>query len=359
MSGGVDSSMTALLMQQAGYDCFGVHMQLASQPGPDAASARDIAKRLDMPFQIRDLSKRFHDEVIQPFVEGYEAGETPNPCIFCNKHLKFDALLQIADELGCDYLATGHYAGIAQDESTGRFYACTAADQSKDQSYVLYTLSQEQLARIVLPLGAYHKTEIRKMAAAAGFPNAEKSDSQDICFVPNGDYSAFIEAYRGKESCAGDMLDGDGNVVGKHKGLIHYTIGQRKGLGAHGRPVFVRSIDAESNTLTIGDNEKDLLVKGFLLRDYNWLAVAGEDFNEEDMLPCMIKVGYKHKQKTGTVQKVFRGDTAYLKISYDEPQRAVTPGQSAVFYNRNNGQDGDSVLGGGIIHESFTESASF
>lgn len=349
MSGGVDSSMTALLMQKAGYECIGVHMQLTSEPGPDAAGARIIADRLGIPFHIFDLSERFHDEVILSFVEGYESGETPNPCIACNRHLKFDALLQIADQLDCQHLATGHYAQIEHDALLGRWVVRTAVDTGKDQSYVLYTLTQKQLARVILPLGSYCKSDVRKMAAEAGFPNAGKTDSQDICFVPNGDYAGYIETYRGEPCQSGDMLDGEGRVVGRHKGLIHYTIGQRKGLGAHGRPVFVQAINAEDNTLTIGDDEGDLLAQNFLVRDYNGVALSKEELSSAHPISCSIKVGYKHSQKPGTIEVVSLDNVQYVRVTYDQPQRAITPGQSAVFYNGNHDKDGDKVLGGGII----------
>ncbi|MCL2403682.1 MAG: tRNA 2-thiouridine(34) synthase MnmA [Coriobacteriia bacterium] len=350
MSGGVDSSMTALLMQQAGYDCVGAHMQLMAEESADAAGARDIAARLGIPFHTFDLSQRFHDTVVQPFVEGYEAGETPNPCIDCNRSLKFGALLDIADELGCHYLATGHYAQIEHDDALDRYVARTAVDDSKDQSYVLYTLSQEQLSRIVLPLGIYHKSEIRQMAEKAGFPNAQKGDSQDICFIPDNDYTGFIDTYRGRSSQSGNMLDIGGNIVGQHKGLIHYTIGQRKGLGAHGRPVFVQSISAEDNSITIGDDESKLLTQSFLVRDYNWTTPPE---SEDKPLSCTIKVGYKHKQKPGTVEAVEVGGISYLKVSYQEPQRAISPGQAAVFYDGTSTKDGDTVLGGGTIHKAL------
>ena len=346
MSGGVDSSMTAHLMQQAGYDCVGVHMQLQTDSSPDAAAARDIAARLNMPFHKYDLSQDFHEQVVRPFVEGYESGETPNPCIVCNRYLKFDALLKIADELGCDYLATGHYAVVEYDKGLDRWVARTAADSCKDQSYVLYTLSQEQLSRVVLPLGAYHKSEVRKMAAKAGFPNADKSDSQDICFVPDNDYARFIENYRGEPCKEGDMLDTKGTTVGRHRGLIHYTIGQRKGLGAHGRPVFVQSINAEQNTITIGDDENTLRRQNFLVRNFNWVALASAP---QKLLSCTVKIGYKHSQRLGCIQAIIIDDTEYVKVTFNEPQRAITPGQSAVFYNGDTEAEGNTVLGGGII----------
>jgi len=359
MSGGVDSSMTALLMQQAGYECVGVHMQLLDEPGPDAAGARAIADKLGIPFHICDLSQLFRDKVIEPFAQGYEVGETPNPCIVCNRYLKFGALLDIATDLNCDYLATGHYARVEKDEDIGCYVARTGADASKDQSYVLYSLSQEQLSRVVLPLGDYYKPEIRKMAAQAGFHNAGKSDSQGICFVPDKDYSAYIERYRGTPSKEGDLIDSGGKVVGKHKGIIHYTIGQRKELGAHGRPVFVQSIQSAENTISIGDDESALYSANFLVRDFNWVAFSPEKTGERTDhflsgggLPCNIKIGYKHLQHKGSISLTEVSGIQYVKVTFDQPQRAVSPGQAAVFYNIPNDptqQNGDTVLGGGTI----------
>jgi len=337
--------MTALLMQRAGFDCVGVHMRLMPTANPDAEAARGIAERLGMPFYEYDLAQCFHDEVILPFVEGYAAGETPNPCISCNRHLKFGALLQIADELDCDYLATGHYARIEFDAALDRFVPRKGIDNSKDQSYVLYTLSQEQLSRIVLPLGGHLKPDIRQMAAEAGFPNAQKSDSQDICFISNGNYSEFIESYLGKPCAEGDMLDTEGRVVGKHRGLAHYTIGQRKGLGAHGRPVFVQSINAQDNTIVIGDDEDSLQARSFLVRDFNWIADI--DISKA-AVSCMIKIGYKHTPRPGMIQMVNRDGKHYVEVNFDHPQRAITPGQAAVFYGID--KYADSVIGGGTIH---------
>jgi tRNA-specific 2-thiouridylase len=299
-----------------------------------------------MPFYEYDLSERFRAEVIEPFVKGYQSGETPNPCIACNRSLKFDALLSIADELGCHYLATGHYALIEYDKSLDRWIARKAVDDSKDQSYVLYTLLQEQLARVILPLGKYHKTEIRAMAEAAGFPNAHKSDSQDICFIPSGDYVGFIEEYQGKPCEPGPLKELCGRIVGTHKGLAHYTIGQRKGLGAHRRPVFVQSINARDNSITIGDDEEALKARTFIVRDVNWLIPAHEtehpSSHETEPLSCEIKIGYKHAPKSGVAYR--DGLKKEALVTFDEPQRAITPGQAAVFYQ------GSQVVGGGTIN---------
>jgi len=339
-------------MQQAGYECVGVHMRLTDQDN-GAAAAREIADKLGIPFYECDLSERFHNQVIKPFVDGYVAGETPNPCIICNRQLKFGALLDIADELGCRYLATGHYARISYSDSYARWIVCKGVDASKDQSYVLYTLSQDQLSRVKLPLGAYHKSETREMAVRAGFPNAEKPDSQDICFIPDGNYAAFIESTiraTGMQSCPpGNMLDTDGNIVGQHKGLIRYTIGQRKGLGAHGRPVFVQSINAKQNTITIAaieEAEALLHHQSFFARDPNWTALANAP---QEPLVCTIKIGYKHTQHPGTIQAAKHRNAEYVQVIFDKPQRAITSGQAAVFYSAYSESDTEVVLGGGTI----------
>ncbi|MCL2379339.1 MAG: tRNA 2-thiouridine(34) synthase MnmA [Coriobacteriia bacterium] len=377
MSGGVDSSVTALLMQRAGYDCMGVHMLLHGDVCPDiipeqsegscmsplkasceilppsseAQAAANIARQLEIPFYKYDLRTRFSHQVIEPFIQGYASGETPNPCIVCNRQLKFGALLEIADELDCDVLATGHYACINYSENYSRWVVQSAVDSRKDQSYVLYTLSQEQLSRIKLPLGDYHKSEIRLLAADAGFSNAEKAESQDICFVPDGDYAGYIERTRvagGQElPVPGDMLDVNGRAVGQHKGLIYYTIGQRKGLGAHGRPVFVQSIDAVANTVTIGDDEQGLLHTDFLVRDLNWIALP---IAPTQPMKCHVKVGYKHAKHAGTIQCVQHQSAEYVQVCFDVAQRAITPGQAAVFFD-----SAGTVLGGGTIDRVLTD----
>ena len=364
MSGGVDSSTTALLMRQAGYDCVGATMRLLPTGcgTGDAKVARTVANQLDIPFHEIDLRDTFRDRVIEPFIEGYERGETPNPCIDCNRALKFGALFDLATRLGCDTVATGHYAQVTHDDTTDRWQLRTATDLDKDQSYALYTLRQEQLARLHLPLGALpSKTEVRRLATAAGLPNADKPDSQNICFVPDGDYARFIEHYRGHTYPEGDMLDASGQVVGRHKGLIHYTLGQRKGLGPHGRPVYVSAIDPSANTITItaadeaanetanetpneaanetANENSALHATTCYLRNLNWIALP---HTPEAPLRCGVKIGYKHSICPARIEKA--GEC--VQVTFDHPQRAITPGQAAVLY------EGDTVLGGGTITTS-------
>ena len=266
MSGGVDSSVAACLMQQAGYDCTGITMRLThnetlGQSGyqtccseKDIEDAAEVAFALDMPYQVLDFTADFRARIIEKFIRVYEAGGTPNPCIDCNKYMKFRHLLDWAEEHGMEYVVTGHYARI--DCVDGRYRLRKALDDKKDQSYVLYNLSQEQLAHTLFPLGELHKDQVRAIAEENGFINARKHDSQDICFVPDGDYPAFLERYTGKHYPAGDFLDESGRVVGKHRGAVCYTLGQRKGLGlAMGAPVYVCGKDMEKNTVTVGPNE--------------------------------------------------------------------------------------------------------
>ena len=358
MSGGVDSSVTALLMQEQGYACTGVTMRLYDESrqyvggdalgappvptGNNAASdeARIVADRLSIPFRIIDLTEDFACEVIENFVSSYEAGETPNPCVDCNRELKFGRLLAYAAKLGCDVLATGHYARTRYDEASGRWQLLRAADPAKDQSYVLYGLTQAQLARVRFPLGEMRKSETRARAAEAGFANADKPDSQDICFVPDGDYGAFIERWRGVASLPGDILDEQGQVIGQHKGMARYTIGQRKGLEvAAGHPVYVLAKDPERNTVTLGD-EAGLYHKGLLARNVNWVSVAPT----AEPLRALVKTSYRSPGSPAQIQQ--RAD-GLLQVNFDAPIRAATPGQAVVAYNN------DLVLAGATIVSVF------
>ena len=347
MSGGVDSSVTAKLVKDAGYECVGCTMKLFENEDAgvsreksccsldDVEDARLVACRLEMPYYVFNFKDAFRQKVMEKFVSSYENGKTPNPCIDCNRYLKFEGLFQRADILGCDFIATGHYARVVKDEATGKYLLKKGLDESKDQSYVLYTLTQDQLARLLLPLGDLHKTEVRRIADENGFVNADKPDSQDICFVPDGDYAAMIRRYRGEESPAGDFVDLEGNVVGTHKGIIHYTVGQHKRLGqAFGVPRYVCRIDGEKNQITLGSNE-DTFSDLAVAEDVNW--ISGE--TPEGEVRCRVRLRYKQKEQWATV--VPKGDET--EIRFDEPQRAITPGQAAVFY------DGDTVLGGGAI----------
>ena len=347
MSGGVDSSVTAVLMQQAGYECTGVTMLLYTNTQAcltegrtccsldDAEDARAVARRFGMRHFVLNASDRFESDVIQKFVRVYEEGGTPNPCIDCNRKLKFSYLWQKARELGCEKLATGHYARIEQRED-GRWLLKKGIDHSKDQSYVLYMLNQEQLAHICFPLGGMQKTEVREIAENRALVNAKKHDSQDICFVPDGDYSAFIRRYTQHSYPAGNFIDTDGNILGRHSGIVDYTIGQRRGLGvAAGHPIYVCKKFPETNTIMLSDNNN--LFSSVLYA--NEINLIDRDAISET-LHCSAKVRYRHTEQPCTVTQI---DADTVKVEFDEPQRAITTGQAVVFY------DGDCVIGGGTI----------
>jgi len=350
MSGGVDSSVAAYLTHRAGYDCIGAMMRLFDNSLlpqgqessccslDDAEDARSVAMRIGFPFYVFNSKADFEEKVIQKFIRCYECGATPNPCIDCNRYLKFDHLLRKAMELGCDYVVTGHYARIRRDEETGRYLLYRAADLSKDQSYVLSCLTQQQLAHTLLPLGEMSKNEAREIAQEQGFINARKRDSQDICFVPDGDYVAFMERYTGKHYEPGDFLDQNGRVVGKHRGAVSYTIGQRKGLGlAMGAPVYVCDKNMERNTVTVGPNEA-LFCDTLLGCDWNWFP-----FDQlTEPLRISAKARYNQPPQPATVYPETDGTA---RVVFDEPQRALTPGQAVVLY------DGDMVVGGGTIDQ--------
>lgn len=354
MSGGVDSSVAALLMQKAGCDCVGVTMKLWSGEDPaegggagegktcctadDAADARSVAARLGMPYYVFNMTGDFDRHVVEPFVRSYEAGDTPNPCIECNRCLKFGALLDRARTLGCDTIATGHYARVER-RSDGRWLLKKGMSPDKDQSYVLYMLTQEQLAHVRFPLGELTKDQVRAMAAANGLLNARKRDSQDICFVPDGDYAAFIRRYRGREYPDGDFVDEHGTVLGRHRGLIGYTIGQRRGLGvAADRPLYVREKRMKDNTIVLAGNES-LYSRRLLARNINLIPFDDLDGS----LRCKARVRYKQTEQPAVVTRTGPDE---LEVVFDEPQRAITAGQALVLY------DGDLVLGGGTIYKT-------
>lgn len=345
MSGGVDSSVAAFLMKDKGFDCIGATMKLYDNDDimesgektccslDDIEDARSVANRLSMPYYVFNFKDEFKEKVIDKFIATYENGGTPNPCIDCNRHLKFKRLFQKMQELGFDYVVTGHYARV--EENNGWFYLKKGVDAAKDQSYVLYSLTQNQLAHIQLPLGTYSKTEIREIAENHNFLNARKKDSQDICFVPDGDYAKFIEGYLGKTYPKGNFVDINGNVLGEHQGIIRYTNGQRKGLGvAFGKPMYVADKNVKDNTVTLCTNE-ELFSKVLTADDFNWLVP-----NPDKEIKCSARVRYNMKEQPATAYILDNGN---VKIVFDEPQRAITRGQAAVLY------DGDSVLGGGTI----------
>ncbi|MBO4353936.1 MAG: tRNA 2-thiouridine(34) synthase MnmA [Clostridia bacterium] len=346
MSGGVDSSVAAYIMRSNGYDCIGCTMKLydnedAGVPKDhsccsldDVEDARSVAYKLGMPYYVFNFSDDFKEKIICKFIESYENGRTPNPCIDCNRYMKFDKLYERAKLLGCEYVVTGHYARI--DKENGRYVLKKALDASKDQSYVLYSLTQDQLAHTLFPLGETSKDETRLIAEKCGFSNAHKPDSQDICFVPDGDYAKVIALHTGKTYAPGDFIDKDGNVIGTHRGIVHYTIGQRKGLGVSAAtPLYVCKIDVEKNTVTLGE-DRDLFSTELTVGDFNW--ISGEA--PRDPFKCDAKIRYRQKQQPATV---FPLEDEKVKIVFDEPQRAITPGQAAVLY------DGETVLGGGAI----------
>ena len=343
MSGGVDSSVAAYLLSRDGCDCVGCTMKLCpddlSHEGgcctaDDAADARSVARRIGIPFHVFNMTERFKENVIDRFIDCYRAGRTPNPCVECNRTMKFDELRRRGEELGYDVLATGHYAKI--EEIDGRFYLKKAADPQKDQSYVLYHLTQAQLAKTLFPLGDLTKDEARRIAAENGFLNADKPDSQDICFVPDGDYAAVIARYTGKSEPEGDFILPDGTIVGRHKGISRYTVGQRRGLGvAYSEPLYVKRILVAENKVLLARNE-DLYECACTVRDVNW--ISGE--TPTGPVKCAVKIRYRQLEQPATVTPL---DGGRAKIVFEKPQRAITPGQSAVFYDR------DSVLGGGEI----------
>ena len=346
MSGGVDSSLAAKLMKDKGFDCIGCTMKLYHNEDvgiersrtccslDDVEDSRSVAYKLGMPFYVFNFTEAFRDTVIRKFIESYEKGITPNPCIDCNRYMKFDKLFERAKILGCDYIVTGHYARI--EEENGKFVLKKALDETKDQSYVLYSMTQDQLAHTMFPLGNMQKTEVRAIAEESGFVNADKPDSQDICFVPNGDYASVIELQTGKRPVEGNFVDKQGNILGRHKGVIHYTIGQRKRLGiSHTEPLYVCGICPQDGNVILGSND-DLFSREADISDFNW--ISGKVFEGE--FRCKAKIRYRHPEQWATVLPT-GADTVH--ITFDEPQRAITPGQAAVLY------DGDIVLGGGTI----------
>ena len=341
MSGGVDSSVAALLMQQQGFSCMGVYMRLHSVPCGGAnhsADAAAVAQKMGIPFQVMDFQDAFQENVIRPFVSSYESGLVPNPCIRCNRTMKFGVLLDRASDMGYRYVVTGHYARIRQEEATGRYLLYKAADRAKDQTYFLAGLTQRQLAHIRFPLGELTKEQVRRLAQDNGLLTAGKKDSQDICFVPDGDYVAFMERYAGKAYPAGDFLDLSGKVVGRHRGAVAYTIGQRKGLGlAMGAPVYVCGKDMERNTVTVGPNEA-LFSSALRGCDWEWYPFPALTS------PMAVTAKTRHSQNEQPAV-VYPEENGFARVEFESPQRAVTPGQAVVLY-----QD-DLVIGGGTITE--------
>lgn len=341
MSGGIDSSAAVWLLKEQGYDVEGITLLLTE--GSACGSSRDVedarltAERLGIPHRALDERQWFHDTVIRDFADTYAAGATPNPCIVCNREVKFGKLMERALADGFDAVATGHYARVEQAEN-GRWLLKKALDSSKDQSYVLYSLTQHQLSHILFPLGDRFKADLRELAAKQGWAAANKPDSQDICFIPDGDYAAFLECKMGVRREPGDFLDMDGQVIGKHTGMIGYTIGQRKGLGvAFGEPRFVVRKDAEHNTVTLGKSE-DLFRNRLIADRVNWIAIP----ELTEPMTVTAKTRYSQKAAEAVIEPC---DDGRVRVTFSQPQRAITVGQAVVFY------DGDSVVGGGTITE--------
>lgn len=345
MSGGVDSSVTAYLMKEQGYDCIGVTFKMFDKRdnlfgfgdvdfNKDIDDAKAVCDKIGIPFISIDATDRFKKHVIDSFIKTYEKGGTPNPCVDCNKHIKFSLLNEVAEEYGCDVVATGHYAKIGFDNN--RYYIKKADDEKKDQSYFLYPLTQNQLMKVKFPLSDITKETAREIAENNGYINAHKKDSQDVCFITNGDYASFICRATGKKYPKGKFVDINGNVLGSHNGIINYTIGQRKGLGiALGTPAYVKEKDIRTNTVTLSTNDQ-LFEKEIVADNFNFMALE----NINTPIKCTSKIRYAHKGAEATAEQI---DTDKVKITFDEPQRAPAKGQSVVLY------DEDKVLGGGTI----------
>ncbi|MCD8005731.1 MAG: tRNA 2-thiouridine(34) synthase MnmA [Oscillospiraceae bacterium] len=351
MSGGVDSSVAAFLMKSSGYNCHGTTMRLYDHENDssglhtccsekDFEDAEDCALRLGIPFEVVNYTADFNEKIIEKFIRTYEAGGTPNPCIDCNRYMKFGKLIEFAKRRGLFYICTGHYARI--EKRDGRFLLKKAVDAAKDQSYVLYSLTQNQLEHIKFPLGEMTKSEVRALAEQEGFLNAHKHDSQDICFVPDGDYEAFMESYTGKNYPEGDFKFIDGKLAGKHHGAVGYTIGQRRGLGiSYSEPVYVLDKDMENNIVYVG-TENMLYSTGLIADDVNWIAI------EKLTKPLRVTAKTRYRQKEFPAE-VVPFENGRFRLDFDEPQRAVTKGQAVVLYQ------GDIVVGGGTIMEAIGE----
>ncbi len=348
MSGGVDSSVAALVLKQQGFEVVGATFRLFNESdlgvcgqssccsADDVNDARMVCDKIGIPHYVLNYKELFREKIVGAFVQSYLAGATPNPCILCNRYIKFEAFLNKAQSMGFDYIATGHYARIEHDQQTDRYVLRRAEAKGKDQSYVLYHLTQHTLAHMLMPLGGYDKPTVRQMAQEHNLLVADKPDSQDICFVPDGDYAAFIASYTGTPPKQGDFVDTKGNVLGRHNGVAGFTIGQRKGLGISlGRPAFVVDIDAQTGRVVLGE-EHEVFSRTLTADDVN--MIDGQPVTES--FACAAKIRYSHKEARATVTPQENGR---LKVEFDDAQRAITRGQAVVFY------DGDCILGGGTI----------
>lgn len=350
MSGGVDSSVAAAILKKKGYEVIGVTMKIwPEQPGsiqPEGGccslsaveDARRVAFQLDIPYYVLNFQEVFEEKIINYFVDEYLRGRTPNPCIACNRYIKFDALLRKAVSMGIDRIATGHYARIEKDKIKNRYLLKKSVTEKKDQTYALYNMTQTQLKRTLMPVGDYNKEAVRKIASELGFDIANKPDSQEICFVPDNNYGTFISTRLKHPVAPGKFTDTKGNILGEHKGIIHYTVGQRKGLGmSFGKPMYVVRVDAENNTVVLGEAGEQYS-SGLIASELNWIAF---DKLQQPII-ARAKVRYSAKEAEATVIPL--SDDS-IRVEFKVPQRAITPGQSVVFY------DNDIVLGGGVIDE--------
>ncbi len=345
MSGGVDSAVAAYLLQLAGYEVIGMTIRSwVSEDGKDSRcceidDARNVTDQLGIPYYVVNCLSEFTDKVTDPFIDAYIQGRTPNPCVGCNKDIKWAKMMEFAKSMQAEFVATGHYATVKKTEE-GRYTVKKATHANKDQTYMLYKLTQEQLAATIMPLGRLSKDEVRNIAQKAGIAVADKPDSQEICFVPTGRYTEYIEEnYTGELPGEGDFIDEQGNVLGKHKGIINYTVGQRKGLGiALGKPAFVKKIDPVKNTVMLSTNES-LFNTEIVCEDFNFLSIPDIPIGEH--IKCYAKIRYHHSPQIAVVERISDKE---LAIRFEDSVRAATPGQSAVFYD-----DDDCVIGGGVI----------
>lgn len=354
MSGGVDSTVAAYLLKQQGYEVIGVTMKLWDDDSEDYVEnyggccglsaiddARRVAAALDIPFYVINFKAPFKNHVIDYFIDAYKQGETPNPCVMCNKHIKFDALLEKAKSLGAYYIATGHYAKVQYDQTLQKYRLYRSQETSKDQTYMLACLNQAQLAHVLFPLGVYQsKEEVRAIAEKLDYVIANKSDSQEICFIPDNDYAKFVVDQIGDSVQPGNFVDLSGQIIGKHDGIVHYTIGQRKGLGVtFGKPMYVVAIDAAKNEVVLGE-AKDTFYTGLIAREMNWICPA----TITDNMQVGIRIRHTQSDHFGRVQRL---DDNRCQVIFDKPVRAVTPGQAIAFYS------GEEVLGGGFIERAL------
>jgi len=336
MSGGVDSSTAASLLKENGYDVIGVTIRTHESESAVQA-AREAAEQLGIPFYVFDFRGIFREKVIEPFKDSYHRGETPNPCVVCNRYIKFGAFLEEARKLGASFIATGHYVQKEYDEASGRFLLYTGLDNKKDQSYMLYSLSQDQIASALFPLGTYTKEEVRALARDRNLTAAEKKESQEICFIPDNDYASYITSNTDQIAEPGDFVDVSGQVLGKHQGLIHYTVGQRKGLGStFGKPMFVVALDSEHNRVILGDNA-DIFSTYLWASDINWIAI------DKLRKPLRLEVKIRYHAKPAFAMVYPENEQGLVRVEFETTQRAVTPGQSVVFYK------GPLLIGGGVI----------